>query len=216
MNNIIKTPIDSGSFVIPETPESLARDAAIIARVKKELEIPYEEQWPKFKTQVARWDEENANVYISSWHENFGESDFMWRIYSRDDHGVAVVSSAQALVHSFVGVDLQKIGFGFVAYPYRDALIREGLTEGRNAIPPFLIKTKAFEPECEFRVYVKTKKAVDSCDMDVDLKKLIHGVRISPLAAPWMDEAVRAMLNPILAKEDLKPVEARERSLRDR
>ena len=139
----------------------------------------------------------------------------MWRVYSRDDHGIAIVSSAQDLVHSFVGVDLIKIGFGFVVYPYRDALIRDRLTEGYYALPPFLIKTKSFEPEREFRVFVKTKVPVDSCDLDVDLTKLIHEVRISPLAAPWIDEAVRETLNPICDGIGIPKVAARRTNLRE-
>jgi hypothetical protein len=214
MNNIIQTTISSGSTMYPAPPAFEAEQAAIVARVKKELEIPYEEQLPKFRAQVAKWDQENANVYVSSWHENVGDTDFMWRVYSHDDHGVAVVSCAQDLVHSFVGVDLEKIGFGFVAYPYRDELTRDHPTEGHFAIPPFLIKTKSFEPEREFRVFVKTKTAVDSCDMEVNLKKLIHEVRISPLAAPWIDEAVRATLNPICEKLGIPLVAEREQGLR--
>ncbi len=216
MNNIVQDPISSGLSICPSTPVFEAEQAAIVARVKKELQIPYEEQLPEFKAKVAKWDQENTNVYVSSWHENFGDTYFMWRVYSRDDHGVAIASSAQDLVHSFVGVDLEseKIGFGFVVYPYRDVLIRDHLTEGHYALPPFLIKTKSFEAEREFRVFVQTKVAVDSCDMEVDLNKLIHEVRISPLAAPWIDEAVRATLNPICEKLGI-PVAQREQSLRE-
>src|SRR5438477_3983562 len=129
MNNIIQTPISSGLFMSPSTPEFEAEQTAIVARIKAELSIPYEEQWPKFKAQVAKWDQEYANVFVSCWHENFGFTDFMWRVYARDDHGVALVTTAQDLVGSFSGVDFRKIGFGFVVYPYRDALVRERMTE---------------------------------------------------------------------------------------
>ena len=133
----------------------------------------------------------------------------------RTDHGVALVTSAHALVESFSGVDSRKIGFGFVVYPYRDALVRDRLTEGHYSLPPFLIKTKAFEPECEFRVFVQTKNPTDSCDLDVDLNKLVHEIRISPLAPRWVDDAVRATLDPICDRLGIPKVADRERNLRE-
>lgn len=215
MNNIIQTPISSGSFMSPSTPEFEAEQAAIVNRIKAELSLPYEEQWPKFKAQVAKWDEEYANVFVSCWHENFGFTDFMWRVYARDDHGVALVTSAHALIESFAGIDPRKLGFGFVVYPYRDAIVRDRLTEGHYALPPFLIKTKAFEPECEFRVFVQSTGPIDSCDLSIDLKKLIHEIRISPLAPKWVDDAVRKTLDPICERIGIPIVAARERNLRE-
>jgi hypothetical protein len=215
MNNIIQTPISSGAFLSPSTPEFEAEQAAIVERIKAELSLPYEEQWPKFKAQLAKWDQEYANVFVSCWHENFGFTDFMWRVYARDDHGVALVTSSHALVESFSGVDLRKIGFGFVVYPYRDELVRNRHTEGHCALPPFLIKTKAFEPECEFRVFVQSKNPAESCDLDVDLKKLVHEIRISPLAPRWVDDAVRKTLDPICERIGIPKVAERERNLRD-
>lgn len=215
MNNIIQTPMTSGSCMSPSTPEFEAEQAAIVERIKAELSLPYEEQWPKFKAQVAKWDQEYANVFVSCWHENFGFTDFMWRVYARDDHGVALVTSAHSLVESFSEVYLQKTGFGFVVYPYRDALVRDRFTEGHYALPPFMIKTKAFEPECEFRVFVQSKNPTDSCDLDVDLKKLVHEIRISPLAPRWVDDAVRRTLDPICERIGIPIVAERERNLRE-
>lgn len=215
MNNIIQTPISSGIFMSPSTPEFEAQQAAVVENIKRELSIPYEDQWPKFKAQVAKWDQEYANVFISCWHQAFDFTDFMWRVYSRDDHGVAVVTSAHSLMDSFCGVDPQEIGFGFVVYPYRDELIRDRLAHGHDTLPPFLIKTKAFEPECEFRVFVRSKASVDSCDLDVDLRKLIHEIRISPLAPRWVDDAVRTTLNPICERVGIPKVAERGRNLRE-
>ena len=89
------------------------------------------------------------------------------------------------------------------------------LTEGHYSLPPFLIKTKAFEPECEFRVFVQTKNPTDSCDLDVDLNKLVHEIRISPLAPRWVDDAVRATLDPICDRLGIPKVADRERNLRE-
>lgn len=215
MNNIFQTPISSGSTMLPSEPEIEAKQAATVEREKAEHSLPYEELWPKFKAQVAKWDVEYANVFVSCWHENFGFTDFMWRVYARDDHGVALVTSAQALVESFSGIDPGKLGFGFVVYPYRDALVRNRLTEGHYALPPFLIKTKAFEPEREFRVFVQPKDQIDSCDLDIDLKRLIHEIRISPLASKWVDDAVRKTLDPICERIGIPKVAERERNLRE-
>ena len=65
MNNIIQTPMTSGSCMSPSTPEFEAEQAAIVERIKAELSLPYEEQWPKFKAQVAKWDQEYANVFVT-------------------------------------------------------------------------------------------------------------------------------------------------------
>jgi len=215
MNNLIQTPISPGFFMSPSTPEFEAKQAEIVERIKAELSIPYEEQWPKFKVQVAKGDKEYANVFVSCWHQSFAFTDFMWRVYAGYDHGVALVTSAHGLVESFSEIDSRKIGFGFVVYPYRDALVRDRLTEGHYSLPPFLIKTKAFEPECEFRVFVQTKNPTDSCDLDVDLNKLVHEIRISPLAPRWVDDAVRATLDPICDRLGIPKVADRERNLRE-
>jgi hypothetical protein len=78
-----------------------------------------------------------------------------------------------------------------------------------------MIKTKAFEPECEFRVFVQSKNPTDSCDLDVDLKKLVHEIRISPLAPRWVDDAVRRTLDPICERIGIPIVAERERNLRE-
>ena len=94
-------------------------------------------------------------------------------------------------------------------------MIRERLTEGHYTLPLFLIKTKAFEPECEFRVFVKPKAPIDACDLEVDLRELIHEIRISPLAPRWVDEAVRTTLDPICERVGIPMVAKRERNLRE-
>ncbi|HSH96129.1 MAG TPA: DUF2971 domain-containing protein [Roseimicrobium sp.] len=168
-----------------------------------------------FKAKVEEWDDKHSNVHISCWHESLEFTDFMWRVYGQNEHGVAIVTSAQGLLDSFSLVEPKKIGWGFIVYPSPAELIEQRYTEGYHAIPPFLIKTEVFRPESEFRVFVQPKLKVKSCDLDVNLNTLIKEIRISPLAEPWAYEAVRKTLNPICNQLRLPEIAEREHSLRE-
>jgi hypothetical protein len=141
----------------------------------------------------------------------------MWRIYGKYEYGFALVSSVQDLVNSFLtkSIDPSKLGSGFVVYPTRDQLIRENLEESLGSFAAFMIKSPQYSSENEFRVFIKAKHRVTSCDMEVDLRKMIRSIRISPLIPKWAVEPLLNTLNPICSAKGLPLIDKGIGSLRD-
>lgn len=133
------------------------------------------------------------------------------------EYGFAVVSSVQDLVYSIrdEGIDLCKLGYGFVVYPTRDQLIREKFEDSMGSFAAFMIKSPQYSQENEFRIFVKAREHVASCDLRVDLRKLVKSIRISPLVPRWAVRPILATLNPICITKGLPPVESGIGSLRD-
>jgi hypothetical protein len=215
--NIVNSRITPRILVSPPDPHIEEQNRKEIEAIEAELRVPLSEQLPKFREKVREWDKENDAIYISSWHTNSIDSDFMWRIYGKYEYGFAVVSSVQDLVCSIAdgGIDNKKIGCGFVIYPTRDELIREKPESFMGSFAAFMVKSPQYSPENEFRVFVKAKKRLTSCDFKINLKKLVHQICISPLVPGWAVRPLVETLNPICKAKGLPPVETAIGSLRE-
>jgi hypothetical protein len=215
--DVVNDPIPPSRLGYPPNPIIEDENRREIEMIKAELIKPLSERLPKYRDKVKQWDKENCAVYISSWHTNEIESDFMWRLYGKYEYGFALVSSVQDLVKSFLTkcIDPSKLGFGFVVYPTLDQLIRENLENFIGSFAAFMIKSPSFSPENEFRVFVKAKHQVASCNMKVDLRKLVHSIRISPLIPRWAVQPLLKTLNPICSAKGLPLVKERIGSIRD-
>lgn len=215
--NVVNDPILPSVMVSPPDPRVEEENRKEIETIQAELRIPLSEQLPKFREKVKHWDEENDAIYISSWHTNVIDSDFMWRIYGKYEYGFAVVSCVQDLVYSIRdgGIDRRKVGGGFVVYPTRDQLIRERLEDSMGSFAAFMIKTPQYSPENEFRVFVRARQRVASCDLRVDLRRLVQSIRISPLVPRWAVGPLLGTLNPICSAKGLPPVKTGIGSLRE-
>ena len=213
----VRYPITPSIMTFPPDPRTDEANKEEIERIVAELNVPLSEQLPKLKDKVKQWDRENDAIYVSSWHTNEIDSDFMWRIYGKYEYGFAIVSAVQDLVYSIRdgGIDLRKLGCGFVIYPTRDELIRENFEDLMGSFAAFMIKSPQYAPENEFRVFVKAKERVESCDLRVDLRKLVKTIRISPLVPQWAVQPLLATLNPICDAKGLPPVRTGIGSLRD-
>jgi hypothetical protein len=216
LTDVVNNTIVPSVLSVPTSPAQELQNRKEIQKIMEELKVPLSKNLPRYKKQVRRWDQENANVYISCWHTSEIESDFMWRVYAKHEYGFAVVSSAQTLLQSLLvdGIKPAKIGFGFIRYPTRDERIRGRLDLELGSWAAFIIKDPAFAHENEFRVFVKTRKRVDSCDMSVDLKQLIHEIRLSPLVPDWAQDPLLRTLNPICKQNDLPLIEPKRINLR--
>lgn len=215
--NVVKNPITPSILVSPPNPHTDEQNRKEIEEIEAELRIPLAEQLPKFREKVEQWDKENDTIYISSWHTNVIDSDFMWRIYGKYEYGFAVVSTVQDLVYSITdgGIDSQKVGFGFVVYPTRDELIRDKPENFMGSFAAFMIKSPQYSPENEFRVFVKAKKRVASCDFKVNLRKLVGSIRISPFVPRWAVGPLLETLDPLCEAKGLPPVKRGIGSLRE-
>lgn len=216
LTNVVNSPITPSVISYPTDQAQEARNQEEIRRIEEELCIPLAESLPRIKEQVGKWDRENRNVHISCWHTNEIESDFMWKVYARQEYGFAIVSTAQAVVKALVVDDVSaaKIGWGFVVYPTRDQLIRERLDIELGSTAAFMMKHLEFSPENEFRVFVRAKKCVDTCEMKVRLSDLIHEIRLSPFVPEWAEGPLVQTLTPICEQKGLSLVRPKRIRLR--
>jgi len=136
---------------------------------------------------------------INCWHEANHESAAMWRLYSRDNDGIAIRTTFNALTQSFTCNDT--IFIGKVNYiDYSTTFISE-----QNMFYPYLHKRQSFEHEREVRAITQNMPAGGvSLDMPqetnatgsyyaVDPSLLIEEVIVAPYADSWFLELVQAV-----------------------
>ena len=144
-------------------------------------------------------------MLISCWHESDHESAAMWKLYSKDDNGIAIKTNFDSFAKSFTSSEAIYIGkISYIDYE-TDFLPHSSL------LSAFLCKRKGFEHEHEVRAIIQIlppgdrndgKEEVidfsqDICDVgnyyEVDLSLLIQEVVVSPYAPDWLLELIRSV-----------------------
>jgi len=150
--------------------------------------------------------------FVSCWHASPVESEAMWKLYSRADAGVAVVSTP-ARMREAVNLTLVQHTAMLGPVEYLD-FERDGMTLpfGRTARPGFL-KRKSFEHEKEVRGMIRideypedlnlihspkwvrslAEKVPRGISVSVDLARLIERIYVSPLAPSWFVDLVQTL-----------------------
>ena len=142
-------------------------------------------------------------IFINSWHENEHESDAMWKLYLKNDEGIAIQSTFSRLRDCF-GNETPDIYIGRVRYiDYsRDVITEE------NIFNPFLRKRKSFEHERELRAIVFAHGKIEDgmpnlpqpafpvgMTVPVDLDKLIDRMYLAPTSPKWLHELIESVLS---------------------
>lgn len=154
---------------------------------------------------VSQLHDRRKFVAVNCWHANEVESAAMWSIYSKNKYGIAIQSTFSKLCDSFNATS-EKVYVGEVVYvDYSNYIIPP-----EELLRPFYCKRRSFEHEREIRASIsKTPKAdkdkvifskeswkfsgfIDGggIDIDVDVKKLIEKVYVSPLSKHWILEII--------------------------
>ena len=126
---------------------------------------------------------------VNCWHENSVESDFMWKLYAKDNAGVAVMTKFSYLATCFACE--QDVYVGRVKYvDYSTTLIPE-----QNSLGICLHKRMAFEHEREVRALsVPTGPAPDHGEFrEIDLSVLIREIFVAPYATNWFMDLVESV-----------------------
>ena len=142
-------------------------------------------------------------MLVSCWHKNDHESAAMWKLYSKDDNGIAIKTNFDSFKKSFT--TSEEIFIGKINY-----LDYETDSFSYNSwSAPFLSKRKIYEHEREVRAIIQIpptedgqagdgKRIVypqDICDVGnhykVDLSRLIKEVIVSPYAPNWHLELIK-------------------------
>ena len=125
-------PTPSSEYKEPDQPEQFGRFSLTMSkRLKKHFE-DYREM-----------------ILINSWHYNEYESAAMWQLYSQENAGIAIQSTANRLAKCFANNSQDTIWIGKVDYlDYSKELDK---TNKWNPFEAFVIKRKSFEYENEVR-----------------------------------------------------------------
>ena len=146
------------------------------------------------------------SILVNCWHENEYESAAMWKLYARDNDGIAVRTNFRHFTESFIGEEeiyvgkVKYIDFGSPSPPDDEDNLPLG-----NVHHPFMYKRPHFEYEHEVRATVtSTLQLVLGDDAPpyyvgsgiyekVDLDKLVEEIVISPYAEEWFHELVQSV-----------------------
>jgi hypothetical protein len=141
-------------------------------------------------------------VVVSCWHAADGESDAMWRLYSKSGYGIAITTSRESAADKGYVIDVKYIDFI--------------LEKASLHIPSdvFEYKRRAFKHEAEVRAIItrypqtgfedgmpRMSRPIDAQEfpergyaVDIDLGQLINNVVISPSAPDWFFEVVQRIV----------------------
>lgn len=165
---------------------------------------PFEGQIPKNFPKIQGddiWNKEFRNdVCINSWHMNYGESDAMWKLYLKNENGIAIQSTYKRLTESF-NDSQNEIYIGKVKYiDYDKWKIPEN--SKLNAFIPFILKRESFEHEKELRALTSRSglinfgvKMVNKMEYEYllkDFKKKLSGLIINILEKTEIDVEKKA------------------------
>jgi len=141
-------------------------------------------------------------ICINCWHQNKSESDAMWKLYSRDDKGIAIQSTVNRLNTCFSSPKTHEVIIGKVNY------IDFRSTSVERLMPlPGLQKDLSYEHEKEIRATIWSKD-VDGKTFDemlkmkiskghyipVALDTLIERIYLSPFASDWHHDLINNVL----------------------
>lgn len=143
---------------------------------------------------VSHW------VDVSCWHtdESDSESMAMWKIYGAGSAAVCVESTLQDVISSMDIPEDRQVYAGKITYlDYKNDYVG-----GENFFGVFFQKSKFYDYEKELRVVIypagntdpKTVRSEAGTKVNVDPKKLIKSVLVSPASSPWFHELIEKVL----------------------
>ena len=156
------------------------------------------ESWTDAKKFVAQ------NTFVNCWHENQAESEFMWRLYGKDE-GIAIRTTFKDLSESFICES--PIHIGQVKYiDYNTDQIPQ-----ENALLPLFHKRLIFEHEREVRA-ISLDPDIENMGLDNVVTNLTPGksfeVNISTLAneivvSPYSEDWFKVLVEDIIKRLEL-------------
>ena len=128
---------------------------------------------------------------VNCWHMGEFESEAMWRLYAREQDGIAIRTAFARFKEAFLGN--QAVHASMVQYrDYRTTSIPHG-----NGLLPLLHKRMSLQHEREVRALCFRRE--DGPDesagfyCEVDLEKLVGEIVVAPFAEDWFVDLVRSL-----------------------
>lgn len=158
-------------------------------------------QMSKLSMWIRQW------TYINCWHANDYESAAMWKMYSKSDEAIAIVTTYGQLVN-VLSKDIYVGSVNYIDYE------KDWLPEG-NSFYPFMHKRKSFEYENEVRALIQETPIKDGViatnsangargeKIKIDTNALINEIYLAPTSTKWY----RDLVEEIIKKYDMvKPI----------
>jgi len=155
------------------------------------------EKIPKARLSFEGWNKSSLMYYAANcWHMNEHESEAMWKLYAKNEAGIAVQSTykkfEKAIAHE------KNMRIGIVKYiDYETDSI-----DSADALSASFHKRKSFEHEREVRAVV-VKRSVQGfyqeiaeagLNIKVNIKDLIEYIYVAPNSPTWFADLVKAVL----------------------
>ncbi len=153
----------------------------------------------KFKRQIV----------VNCWHINNSESDAMWRLYVKDNEGVAISTTVENLTRS---LESCQVNVGSSRVRYLDFEVDTWYhsddypVNHATLLTPVLHKRKEFAYESEFRIYHHVNEAINNDDfwtsqpnhkgmlIPVDVERLINEVILHPTSGDDVKNQVEKIM----------------------
>lgn len=149
---------------------------------------------------------------VNCWHANTHESEAMWKLYLKNDEGIAIRSTYARLTKCFDSSDDVCVHVGTIQYIDHSKFTKSP----KHAFSPLLYKRMSFAHEREIRAIafesilstdesgrtqpqLKQGSQIDVCgkDLPVDLATLIDAVYVSPKTHEWFKTLVQDVVQTL-------------------
>lgn len=122
-------------------------------------------------------------VFINCWHENFVESEAMWKLYSKDiTNAICIQTTYESLYFALGRNPAISIGrVNYINFSNHYAPINDS----------YWYKRKAFEHEKEVRAIINSREKSCGLIVPIDIDLLLNNIYISPSAPEWFVDVVK-------------------------
>lgn len=204
---------------LDDVPDSVkSRLTGFLKSQETSLNIAFERYRDLCELRIRQAFAHRRSYFINCWHIAEHESAAMWGLYSKNDEGVAIVSSERRIINALSGEKKEILG-GKMSYADYDT--EEFVMEDHNSFIPVLHKRVSFTHEQEYRLVYwdtdVTHKTVELLSnkgpvrstigrtedeieqmtphpgygVQCDLPTLIESVYVSPLSPSWFIQTVQ-------------------------
>jgi Protein of unknown function (DUF2971) len=142
-----------------------------------------------------------SGIYINCWHANHFESEAMWRLYSKQNDGIAIRTTVGRLKNVLEEFNQGIVHVGRVKYiDFDNQELNPNECMSDNVLFP-LIKRRSYEHEKEIRIYLDSwengKKifadTVKSRILEINSLEIFDAIYISPYARHSFVDAIYAV-----------------------
>jgi hypothetical protein len=147
-------------------------------------------------------------VCVNCWHQNEDESAAMWKLYLKNNQGVAIRSTFKLLTESFNDYHENDVYVGRVFYSAQTSNPED------HFIRPLLHKLPSFECEHEIRALISAipvdhfapealnlKRINRGLFVTVNIKNLIETIYVSPTSENWFLKLVKSVVEKYVSKD---------------